>query len=181
MRGSEVLGTEEFSKLTTILFAASVGQVDWDVFLGALSAQAGDICTHIIGFDVEANIAMSLEPFGYDPDFVRQYDEHFIAENAWAPGFMAQPVGIPVDCENMCPSEDLLQTRFYNEWLRPQENIAQGGGALLFKSDARVFALGGNIRQKDADRLKGPWLQLLSQLIPHMQQAFEISRISGGK
>jgi len=174
------LNTGEFSKLTTIMFSAAMGQVGWDRFLEALSVQAGDICTHIIGFDSEANIALGLEPYGYDPAYLKVYDEHYAELNSWAPGFMEKPVGVTVDCEDMCRTEELIKTEFYADWVQPQENITQGGGALLFKNDTRLFALGGNIRLKDAEKLKAPWLQMVDQLIPHMQQAFEISRALAG-
>ncbi|MCP9483467.1 helix-turn-helix transcriptional regulator [Shimia sp. CNT1-13L.2] len=174
------INLEDFSNLTTTLFSAAMGQVGWEHFLKELSVQAGDICTHLIGFDLEADLAIDFATIGYDPDFVKTYNEHFAALNAWAPGFISQPAGIPVDCEVMCPTEDLIETEFYQDWLRPQEDIIQGGGALLFKHDTRVFALGGNIRLKDAERLKKGWLKLVEHLIPHMQQAFEISRTLAG-
>lgn len=170
----------DFSKLTTTLFSAALGQVEWEDFLSELSAYSGDICTHLIGFDSEAGLAIDFATVGYDPEYLKTYDQHFASLNAWAPGFAVQPSGVSVDCEVMCPTEKLIKTEFYHEWLRPQEDIIQGGGAVLFKSSTRVFALGGNIRQKDSDRLKGNWLRLVDQLIPHMQQAFEVSRALAG-
>ena len=33
--------------------------------------------------------------------------------------------------EAMCTREELEPTEFYNDWVRPQEDIVAGGGALL--------------------------------------------------
>ncbi|MCZ4274180.1 helix-turn-helix transcriptional regulator [Maritalea porphyrae] len=174
------LSAKELSELTTVLFSAAMGQVSWQYFLQKLSVSAGDICTHILGFDQETEFTLDFAEFGYDPEFILTYNQHFHSMNSWAPGFMSQPVGIAVDCEEMFPSQKLKKTEFYHDWLLPQESISQGGGTLLFKSDARVFALGGNIRAKDAEKLKAPWLRKVEQLVPHLRQAFEINRALAG-
>ncbi|WP_404404062.1 helix-turn-helix transcriptional regulator [Pelagibacterium halotolerans] len=77
----------------------------------------------------------------------------------------------------MCGDDDLFRTEFYNDWVVPQENLAVGGGALLFKDEKRTVAFGGNMRLKDADKLQRTWLQTVSFLTPHLQQAFEIARV----
>lgn len=175
-----MLHIQEFSKLTTSMFSAAIGETSWENFLTELSRQSGDICTHIIGYDNEASITMDLVSSGYSSEFIETYKQYFGELNAWAPGFFAKPSGMVIDCEDMCPTEDLLKTEFYHDWLRPQEDIIQGGGTLLFKNDTRVFALGGNIRQKDEDKLKTPWLELVGLLIPQLQHAFNISRTLAG-
>ena len=175
-----MLDVNEFSKLTTSLFSASIGQITWDDFLADLSQKSGGICTHIFGYDTEAGFTLEMAESGYDPDFIDSYHDHFSPLNAWAPGFSTKAEGIVVDCEDMCRTEDLVKTEFYHDWLRPQEEIIQGGGALIFKNESRVFALGGNIREKDSENLKAPWLSLVGQLVPHVQQAFEISRALAG-
>ena len=171
---------KDFSVLTTKLFSAAIGQVEWEHFLDELSSQSGDICTHLIGYDMEADLAIDFATVGYDPEFIGTYNDHFSSLNAWAPGFAAQPAGVPVDCEVMCPTHELIKTEFYNDWLRPQEDIIQGGGAIIFKQGTRTFALGGNIRLKDSERLKDSWLRLVHQIMPHMQQALEVSRALTG-
>lgn len=170
------LSSADLSEVTSNLFLAASGAVAWEHFLADLSSKSGDICTHIFGYDSEANITMDLTAHGYAPDYMASFNEYYADKNAWGPGFSRQPAGIPIDCEIMCGSEDLKKTEFYNDWIRPQENVCQGGGALLFKNDTRVFAVGGNIREKDEDKLKENWLRIVNQLIPHMRQAFDISR-----
>ncbi|GAA6207901.1 LuxR family transcriptional regulator [Cognatishimia sp. WU-CL00825] len=181
MLGKAPLNQIELSNLTTTMFSAAMGNSSWSHFLADLSAISGDICTHIFGYDTEAGVTMDLLAHGYDPEFLKTYDQHFASLNAWADGFSKHPAGTVVDCERMCTTQNLVKTEFYHDWLRPQEDIIQGGGALLFKNDTRVFALGGNIRLKDSEKLKSNWLAIVGQLIPHMQQAFEITRALEGK
>lgn len=157
-----------------------MGASGWDAFLDELTRQSGGVCTHMFGFDTEAQISMGLTASGYDPSYIETYNAHYAERNAWAPGFAEHDAGVFVDCEQMCPSTELAQTEFYNDWLRPQEEISTGGGVLLFKGDTRVFLLGGNIRAKDEDKLKDGWADLVRLMTPHMQQAFEVSRALAG-
>lgn len=180
MADAPELTLNEFSKLTTTMFSAAIGQVSWEYFLSELSASSGDICTHIFGFDTEANINLDLKVSGYDSHFASAFEDYYGAINPWAPGFAEHDAGVVVDSEDMCTTENLVKTEFYNDWVRPQEDICQGGGALLFKNDNRVVAMGGNIRLRDADVLKPKWLRLMRILVPHMQQAFEFSRALAG-
>src|SRR5690606_8860333 len=101
--------------------------------------------------------------------------------NAWAVGFATGEPGVVMPSENMCPKEELFRTEFYNDWIRPQEDVAAGGGAIIFKDESRMLAFGGNIRLKDEDRLEEPWLRTVGLLIPRLQQAFEISRALAGQ
>ena len=175
------LSVDEFSKITTSLFSAAIGKIGWEDFLSEISAHSGGICTHIFGFDTEAGVSIAPILHGYDPEYIRSYDEYYGSINAWATGFATYAPGQTIDSELMCRAEELQKTEFYNDWVKPQENIMQGGGAMMFKNDTRFFAIGGNIRQKDAQRLKAPWLLLVDRLIPHLQQAFEIKRALAGQ
>lgn len=175
-----MLDSHDLSLLTTHLFATAMGHASWEDFLGKLSQKSGDICVHMFGYDLEAGLSIDLAAHGYAPEHINTYMDYYANLNAWAPGFVAHDAGRVVDCEQMCTSSQLFKTEFYQDWLRPQEDIAQGGGALLFKNETRVFALGGNIRVKDADKLKNSWLSSVNQLIPHLQQAFEVKRLLAG-
>lgn len=174
------IDVRQFSKLTTSLFAAAIGQSGWDDFLAELSHQTGGTSTHIFGFDTEANISIEPILYGYDPAFIESYDDYYGTINSWAPGFAEHQQGVVVDSEAMCSTEELVKTEFYNDWVKPQGNLSQGGGAILFKNDTRFFAIGGNIRHRDTEKLKRPWLQIIGSLVPHMQQAFEMSRALAG-
>lgn len=171
----------DHSKLVTAIYAAALDPSRWEDFLALLSRATGDIRTHMFGYDPKANISISPIMHGYDPDFVESYDAHYGTTNSWAPGFATFEAGRVVDCQEMCPHSSLVRTEFYNDWIRPQEDIAEGGGVVLFKDDCRSFLIGGNIRLRDADKLKKPWLQTLRHLLPDLVQAFEIARSLDGR
>lgn len=89
--------------------------------------------------------------------------------------------GVVLPSEWMCSKEDLFKTEFYQDWIRPQENIAAGGGAIILKDETRMLAFGGNIRLNDEEKLERNWLDTVAILTPHLKQAFEISRAVAGQ
>ncbi len=76
----------------------------------------------------------------------------------------------------MCSRETFENSEFYNDWVLPQEDIIAGGGSILFKEDSRMFIIGGNIRRKDK-HLEKHWLEIVSLITPHLQNAIEINRV----
>ena len=103
----------------------------------------------MFGHDLDSNSSLSLLASNYDPDFIATYDSYYAEKNVWVPGFFEQRVGHTIPSEVMCKRSVLEKTEFYNDWVLPQEDIIAGGGAILFKEDARMFVIGGNIRRKD--------------------------------
>jgi DNA-binding CsgD family transcriptional regulator len=175
------ISTEDLSRLTTLMFAAALDDQRWPDFMQELSVVSGDINTHMFGVDSAGPITLDIVESGYDPEYVRSYAEYFGSINPWVTGFMAKPVGESVRSQRMCTLEELVKTEFYNDWVLPQEDIAAGGGAVLFKDESRVFVLGGNIRSKDEERLQDRWLTLVELIVPHLQQALEVARALAGR
>lgn len=175
------IGMREFSELTSLIYGAALDEARWDIFLERLSRAAGGIRTQMFGCDFDTNTDLGVRQTGYDPDFLRSYHDYYFDKNAWAEGLLAGRVGVPALARSLCAQEDLCRTEWYNDWIRPQEDVLGGGGVLLFKEERRIFVLGGNIRRRDIDRLEQPWLELMELLTPHLRQAFEIMRATTGR
>jgi PAS domain-containing protein len=80
----------------------------------------------------------------------------------------------------MCPDAALRRTEFYADWVRPQEDIIAGGGSVLLRDPTRLYVLGGNIRNRDGERLQPGWTGLLNDFVPLLQQALEMNRTLAG-
>ena len=170
-----------YGRLTSLIYRAVLDQRGWAEFLAEVTQVTGGIKTHLFGFDIPGGISLGLTAAGYDPDYIDSYNSHYGTMNAWAVGFANGTPGVVMPSETMYPKNDLFRTEFYNDWVRPQENVAAGGGALIFKDANRMLAFGGNIRLKDEERLEEPWLRMVGLLVPHLEQAFEISRALAGR
>lgn len=177
----EPINLADYAKLTRLIYAAVFDQNCWQGFLEELTRVTGGVRTHLFGYDIPAGLSLGLTAAGYDPGYIDSYNEYYGEMNAWAPGFATHEAGVVIPSQRMCSKQTLFGTEFYNDWVRPQENVAAGGGALIFKDENRFIAFGGNIRLKDEEKLEAAWLQTVGLITPHLQQAFEIGRVLAGQ
>ncbi len=171
---------EKATELLPLIYAAALDQRKWDAFLSRLSHVAGGVYTHIHGHDVKGMFSLGIRYSMYEDASIKDYIDYYAQFNVWTPGTAEAPLCQPTSAETYFPKEKLLKTEFYNDWVRPQEDIGTGGGLILFKDDSRFLALGGNIRFRDQEKLQNEWLSLLAILSPHLRNAFEIARTLEG-
>lgn len=137
---------------------------------------SGGARIHIVGQEFRDPLNLHLYIGGYDPHVIASYADYYGALNPWSPVFAMLPVGRPTLARTMCSHEKMEKTEFYADWIVPQGDIIDGGGAVLFRDASRYFAIGGNIARKDTDRLERDWMELLGLITPHIQQSLEINR-----
>ncbi|WP_346897697.1 helix-turn-helix transcriptional regulator [uncultured Roseibium sp.] len=177
----EPISLVDYANLTRLIYAAVFDQKCWQGFLEELTRVTGGVRTHLFGYDIPAGLSLGLTAAGYDPGYIDSYNDYYGEINSWAPGFAAHKAGVVIPSQRMCSKHALFGTEFYNDWVRPQEDVAAGGGALVFKDATRMIAFGGNIRLKDEEKLEAAWLQTVGLITPHLQQAFEVSRVLAGQ
>ncbi len=168
-----------FQRLSAFANAAALDHRQWHWFLRELSEVAGGIRVHLLVHDSDKNTALGHMDHGYDPVFVDSFDAYYGKRNAWAPAYVQAPLGRATRGGDLVPDEALEQTEFYNDWVRPQEDIIGRGFSVLERSNSRLTLVGGNIRRKDRDRLEQPFVSLLQRLSPLLQNALAISRVLG--
>lgn len=147
------LDAEDIAQLTGIISAAGLDRTRWQDFVDRLHHMTG-ARVHIAGLDVRTGLDLGVTCAGYDPDWLKSYEDHYGALNAWMNGIAQQRVGAVYNVNDLCPREDLERTEFYNDWIKPQEDILGGGASMLFQEQSRMFVLGGNLRRRDIDRLE---------------------------
>ena len=175
------IGMEDVVDLTTQIFAAAVEPSRWQGLMNNIRHASGGVRTHLFVHDQALGRAATEVNSGYDPDYVRSFLNHYSGINAWAPVFSSSPTGTVLSGMEMCPDADMEKTEFYNDWIRPQDDVIGGGGAVIWNDPRRTILFGGNIRRKDRDRLEGDWMRLVTMLASPLQQAFEMSRTLMGK
>lgn len=168
---------QKLRMLTTQAYAAALDDSKWSDFLNACSDHlGGGIRTCITGYDLDAPINLGARQFGYDPDFEKSYTDYYSARDFLACKLMSVGHGQILAYDDIWSDGTLRASEFYNEWVRPQEDITAGCAVSLFNQKRRLFAFSGSIRSKDAEKLDRPWRQLVEYLSPHLQQAFNIAR-----
>lgn len=136
---------------------------------------------HLSGLDFRSGLDLGITCAGYDPDWLKTYGEYYGGLNCWMDGIVGKAAGTAYGVEDLCPRDTLERSEFYNDWIKPQEDILGGGAAMLFSDASRLFVLGGNVRRRDIDRLEDDWLRLARLLTPHLMNALEVNRQLAGK
>lgn len=132
--------------------------------------------SQIIGWDITQQNSIPQYHDGYPEEFVTSYLAHFQYRNPWVPGWSRAPVGKVISDTEILSEADLVRTEFYNDWVKPQEDMRVCIGVVLFADASRSFLLGGNIPVKHQVSYQADFRQLVMRATPLMQQALEINR-----
>ena len=170
---------DEIQRLIELANAAALDRRKWGWFLQRLSEAVGNIRVQIFSQDHEAHSVLGHITHGYDPRYLDSLDAYYGRINPWGPGVARLPVGRAVPNRAALADEDLLRTEFYGDWLRPQDDIIAGAGAVLERGTSRLTVLSGNIPRRDRDRLEPRLVSLLDRLLPALQHALAVSRTLG--
>ncbi|WP_025029923.1 helix-turn-helix transcriptional regulator [Nitratireductor aquibiodomus] len=167
--------------LTTLAYGAALDDEKWDAFLQACSdLVGGGVRTCLFGYDADARIELGARQFGYDPAYQLSYAAYYSQKDFLAARLMEEGPGRVVPYGEVWNDFGLRNTEFYDDWVRPQEDIIGGCSVLLFKQEKRLFAFSGSIRSRDSDQLERPWQRIVTYLTPHLRQAFEVARALAG-
>ncbi len=88
---------------------------------------------------------------------------------------VAMPVGMVGVSDQALPRQDLFKTEFYNDWLRPQENIVAGPAMICYRSKERLVAMAGPCRARGIDNTLPGTVALFEALAPHLARSINIS------
>lgn len=166
------ISLEQYNRIIEAIYKAPMTG-NWQALIEVLSEAMGGIHTQFFGYDILAQSQVSLQCERYDPAMIEVYAAHYYDKNAWLPGIARSQIGKANYSESYCSTEELIKTEFFNDWIRPQEEIGGGGGIVLFNDGGRFVVLGGNIRFRDRDRKERQWIDLLDMLAPHLRRAFQ--------
>lgn len=172
---------DDIADLTALIFAAALDPARWQDFLEHLHKTSGGIGINMFGRDMATGHLFGFMSAGYDDSFMVGYDAHFRHLNVWVDNFAPTSKGTYMSTAEMYPHEELFKTEFYNDWVKPQDDMHGGGAVMLFNEQDRFLAFGSHIRGKDRDKLEDGFERIARLLTPHVQQAFEINRTLEGK
>ena len=173
------LNDETYDRLISQIFSAALDGSQWQGFLDTLAQASPGTRTQLHGHDFGRTEVQIGAFSGYDGSLVESWYEYYGLINVWAPGMLKLPVGVATAAEAVAGEEEVNRSEFYNDWVRPQEDIRSGACVIIDKSPNRFFALGGNMRAVDAEDHRDDFVDLLQRLTPHLQAALAITRRIG--
>lgn len=116
---------------------------------------------------------LQSESTGFDPAFTEAYRLEFIHEDPIVPILDALPPGRMAILDHELPFSRLQATRFYQEYLKPQDKRHVLGGSLLRVGDSSVMV--GFQRAHDAPPFTIRELRRAQALVPHWVRALKLA------
>ncbi|MYM55690.1 helix-turn-helix transcriptional regulator [Thalassovita mangrovi] len=132
-----------------------------------IGADAGDIVTE----RPQDDLIVTHSSFGFDPAFLENYDSDFLGENTWFGALRRLPADRFHTVEDRAPV--LRDTRYFNEWVRPQ-HFDQSLGAVLDCARGQYTWI-GFVRESGSPGF-GSEERFLTDLLPHLRRMMRLRR-----
>jgi DNA-binding CsgD family transcriptional regulator len=167
--------TERLSELIGDIYDAAIDPALWNDVVGRAGFfVGGQVATIFSKSPIAANGHVYYES-GIDPEYRRLYFEQYLKLDPTTAGQYFADVGQPVSVTDLMPYDEFQETRFYNEWVKPQ-GLVDFVSTVLDKS-ATTAALFGVFRY-ERDGLVDDETRARMQLIaPHIRRAVLIGRL----
>lgn len=166
-----------FDQLVSTVHQAAIDPQAWAHVISALGNRHGGTRFLFVGTVTADGSSVPHVHLGYAPEAAASYVAHYQHLNPWWQGWQSLQVGSIGHSALVHPEADLRRGAFYNEWLRPQEDLDSGVGTVLLRDRTRQYLLAGNLRRRDRDRMTGAVGQTLRRIAPVMNHALAVNRM----
>lgn len=158
------------SELIDIVYAAMLGESDWQLFLNRLGEAIPGGKAMLFYHNSASNAGTFALTSGLDAAAVAAYNDYYSRINPWMPKASVRRVGRAVIADEMLPHRELQQTEFYADFLRAAD-CHSAVGITIERKNGVSFLLSTLTSEFDPDTNMVS-ARLLSELSPHLQRAF---------
>jgi len=176
MQTSPVSEAAQLSSLVGAIYDAALDPALWPGVLAESARFVGGLSAGL--FFVDANSKSGniyYDGGGIDPHYQQLYLDTYIKLDPFMTGHVLAEIGEPVAADEIMPPVEVVETRFYKEWVRPQQ-LRDFVTAVLEKSatSAAFFGVHRHQRHGPADDEMRRRMRLI---IPHIRRAALIGRV----
>jgi DNA-binding CsgD family transcriptional regulator/PAS domain-containing protein len=162
----------ELSTVIADIYDAAIDPALWRQALASTCAYVGGNSAVLYWHDVASESSQALHLFNEDPKYTQLYFEKYLPMNPMFPAAAFVDVGIVMTSDDIMPNEELIETRFYKEWIEPQ-GIVDSLAVNFEKGATRTSLI--NIRTDVV--IDENMRRRMAVLVPHWQRAVEIGRL----
>lgn len=173
------LSTKQYRAITSRLFAAALDPAEWSSVLRSLGDALPGAKLHLFAHDIARQAGLGILHEGHDPDYIACYEAYYSQLNPYPMTADTVALRTVVELEEVVPTAHIERTEYFNDWMRPQENLTNGTGLILDRSDSSVFILGTVHPDKHRDTLDFAARTVLETLVPELTASWRLSRIVG--
>jgi DNA-binding CsgD family transcriptional regulator/PAS domain-containing protein len=165
----------ELSAVIADIYDAAIEPALWQHALASVCNYVGGTWGVLFWQDSAIQQAQTLHIFNDDPHYTKLYFEKYLPMNPVFPAATFMEAGVVHTTTDFIPQHELVQTRFYKEWVEPQ-GIGDAIAANLEKGTTsssliNVLMDASHGFENDAARKR------LALLVPHLQRAVSIGRM----
>jgi DNA-binding CsgD family transcriptional regulator len=163
-----------FLRTVECIYDAAIDPERWQDAIDTLGAAFPDGHGTLAFHDLSDGHGSLAKTAGWDPDWVKAYNDYFNRKNPWLSQLRKRSVGTAVPVEFMMGRADLMKTEFFNDFLRPQ-GLVSGIGVTIAQDKDR-FAAVGVVYPEAADEASEQNTRYLQRLAPHLQRAIQVNQ-----
>ncbi|WP_186392895.1 MULTISPECIES: helix-turn-helix transcriptional regulator [unclassified Pannonibacter] len=164
------------NELIDTIYAALLGEVDWQVFLDRICASIPGSLATFFYHDFRSQTGDLAFVAGHRgrEKALEEYTLYYNEKNPWMKKVAATPIGKGIIGEHIVDRGEFVRSEYYNDYFR-NHKLETGIGLTLFSDDKYYFLLSLLTEDTNTDRnlLRACTLTRLS---PHLQRAFRYYR-----
>jgi hypothetical protein len=118
---SSLTEKQDLGQFIRLICEATINSRLWENVLNELRLYLNGSAVALAEYNFDSKEGKILHSVGYDPQHLRSYAEMYAPLNAWLQAsewYTSGQVGVG---EEILPSDELVKTKFYNEWLQPMD------------------------------------------------------------
>ncbi len=164
----------DVSKCIGCIYNAALNSRQWQSVLEALQTSLNASAVAWIDYDFASKSGWIFHSVGHDPGYIRRYSTEYASSNPWMQQEAFYKEGQVSIGQEILPDKELVKTKFYNEWLKPQHFFYRIC-AVARREDSRIFYLEA-FRSEQCGSFTDSDLNLLSTILPHLMQSMKLNR-----
>jgi hypothetical protein len=155
------------------IYDAAIDPSKWTTALEVACNFIGGYQALMFWQDAATGNVATLHTYNDDPHYTRLYMEVYAPLNPVFPAAIFNDVGAVLSASDLVPPSEMQQTRFFKEWVAPQD-MGESFGIVLEREASRAAFLTINLRESTAGKQLRHRLALL---VPHFQRAVAIGSL----
>jgi DNA-binding CsgD family transcriptional regulator len=174
MDGRTTPHSEIPADLLSLVYATATDRSKWQEFCSQLNVVC-EAPVIMFGHDIDANEYLGSIGSGIDPEQLDSHDNYYAGISAWMNMNGALPMGCVGISDHAMSRGDLFRTQYYNDWLRPQENLIAGASLCCYKSGKKFALLATGFTARGVENTLPRTHKLLEFLAPHLGRSIKMS------
>lgn len=166
---------EKLGDLIGYIYDAAIDQSLWEAVIERVRGFVGGAGAALFSKDAVTRQGNVHYEIGMDPHYTQLYFDKYVALDPSTTGHYFAEIEQPIAVADLMPYPEFVETRFYQEWVRPQQ-LVDFVSAVLDKSATGV-AMFGVFRHERDGIVDDDTRHRMRLIVPHIRRAVLIGRM----